>query len=173
MTDQSESILYKAIRHIKEMPTDEWKRLTMEFMDDQPYLNGFLINLSEEFGDEEHEALVRVAVMLHHAFKLADVPMRTIVQSTIDDVVRDKVREYEEMDEEDELGVDEMTRMSSSPRVFDDIRRFLKEELNNGIPRDLSEKQNLFLIVEVMIEAYELSAIIGDAYDKNQKENGN
>ena len=57
-----------AIARIRSLSPEEYGENLTVFMDEHPALFGFLLNLSEEFDDDEHEQLVRTAMLLREGF---------------------------------------------------------------------------------------------------------
>ena len=53
-----------AVHRVRTWTNEEYGQNLSAFMDEQPALFGFLLNLSEEFEDDEHEQLVRSALLL-------------------------------------------------------------------------------------------------------------
>lgn len=137
-----------------------------QFMDEQPVLFGFLLNLSEEFEDEEHDQLVRAALVLREGFAQMTLPLRTISNAVIEDVTREVT---EALEDQDAVADDEvMTREARSPYVYAEVRQFLHENMRQGLPADLVDRHNLMVVVDIMIGCFEEAIDLGDDQDPKQ-----
>lgn len=129
------------------------------FLDEQPHLLGFLFNLSEDFEEEEHEALLRTALLLNEGFTQAQLNVGLItehhLQIAIDDVTAQLDDLTELLEEDAELDLDRMVRVARSPFVFEEMRNFLHTELQNGLPEDQVQRHNLLVLIDVLIGAFE------------------
>jgi hypothetical protein len=124
-------------------------------MDEQPALFGFLLNLSEEFEDDEHEQLVRSALLLREGFRLAAIAVQPISNLVIEDVTRGVVEAFEALEAKDSMSVDTVTEASRSPFVFAEVRNFLHQELRKGLPEEQLQRHNLMLLIDILIGCFE------------------
>jgi hypothetical protein len=124
-------------------------------MDEQPALFGFLLNLSEEFEDDEHEQLVRSALLLREGFRLAAIAVQPISNLVIEDVTRGVVEAFEALEAKDSMSVDTVTKASRSPFVFSEVRNFLHQELRKGLPEEQLQRHNLMLLIDILIGCFE------------------
>ncbi|HAG06118.1 MAG TPA: hypothetical protein DCG68_04570 [Cryomorphaceae bacterium] len=131
-------------------------------MDEQPALFGFLLNLSEEFEDDEHEQLVRSALLLREGFRLAALRVLPISNLIIEDVTTGVVEAFESLEAEEVLDLDRVVAISRSPYVFAEVRNFLHQELRKGIPDTQLQQHNLMIVVDILIGCYEEAIEIPD-----------
>lgn len=123
----------------------EQGKLLLGILDDQPYLMGFLTNLSDDFPDEQHDALVESVVILINAFIEAGIPVGMVPAQLVEEVVKMKTEGEEEGGVLEDESVD-------SPLVFEDLRNRalfaaqLKGKENQG---------NFNLILDIIITCVE------------------
>lgn len=144
-----------AIHRVRSWSHEEYGQNLSAFMDEQPALFGFLLNLSEEFEDDEHEQLVRSALLLREGFRLAAIAVLPISNLVIEDVTRGVVEAFEALEANDGLSVDTLTEVSRSPFVFAEVRNFLHQELRKGLPEEQLQRHNLMLLIDILIGCFE------------------
>ena len=144
-----------AIARIRSMSDKEYGETLTVFMDEHPALFGFLMNLSEEFDDDEHEQLVRTAMLLREGFRLAALTINSITSVIIQDVTREVVENVEKIDSEDGPNLEEMVKVSRSPFVFSELRNFLHQELKSGRRERKGQQHNLMVLVDILIGCFE------------------
>jgi hypothetical protein len=144
-----------AIHRVRHWSHEEYGQNLSAFMDEQPALFGFLLNLSEEFEDDEHEQLVRSALLLREGFRLAAIAIKPISNLVIEDVTRGVVEAFEALEENDTMSVDTVTEASRSPFVFAEVRNFLHQELRKGLPAEQLQRHNLMLLIDILIGCFE------------------
>jgi len=97
---------------VRQWPHETYADRLSVFLDDQPHLLGFLFNLSEDFEEEEHEALLRTALLLNEGFAHAQLNVGLItehhLQIAIDDVTAQLDDLTELLEEDAELDLDRM-----------------------------------------------------------------
>lgn len=114
----SRDFVAEAIANYEGMPLEERSQLLLSILDDQPFLMGLITNLADDFSDTAHEALVESTVILINAFVSAGIPVGTIPQAIIDEVIEEKLEAYERLEHEDEV----VEEVRDSPLVFQDLR---------------------------------------------------
>ena len=152
-----------AIARIRSMSEKEYGENLTVFMDEHPALFGFLMNLSEEFDDDEHEQLVRTAMLLREGFRLAALTIQSITSVIIQDVTREVVENIEKIDSEDGPNMEEMVKISRSPFVFSELRNFLHQELKSGLRERKGQQHNLMVLVDILIGSFEEAIDIPEA----------
>ena len=144
---------------VRQWPHETYTERLSVFLDEQPHLLGFLFNLSEDFEEEEHEALLRTALLLNEGFAHAQLNVGLItehhLQIAIDDVTAQLDDLTEVLEEDAELDLDRMVRVARSPFVFEEMRTFLHTELQDGLPEDQVQRHNLLVLIDVLIGAFE------------------
>lgn len=69
---------------------DRVKRL-LDWGEEQPHLYGFLINLSDDFGDLSHNGLMYLPLILSEAFRRLGMPVHPIGAEILEEVLKDAV----------------------------------------------------------------------------------
>lgn len=151
-----------AIHRVRSWSHEEYGLNLAAFMDEQPALFGFLLNLSEEFEDDEHEQLVRSALLLREGFRLAALRVLPISNLIIEDVTTGVLEAFESLEAEEVLDLDRVVAISRSPYVFAEVRNFLHQELRKGIPDTQLQQHNLMIVVDILIGCYEEAIEIPD-----------
>ena len=152
-----------AIARIRSLSPEEYGENLTVFMDEHPALFGFLLNLSEEFDDDEHDQLVRTAMLLREGFRLAALNVQSITSVIIQDVTKEVVENIEKIDTPSGTPLDEMAKTSRSPFVFSELRNFLHQELKNGLRERKGQQHNLMVLVDVLIGCFEEAVEIPEA----------
>ena len=151
-----------AVHRVRSWSQEEYGLNLSAFMDEQPALFGFLLNLSEEFEDDEHEQLVRSALLLRQGFRLAALRVLPISNVVIEDVTTGVVEAFEALDLQEELDLERVVAVSRSPFVFAEVRNFLHQELRKGIPDAQLQQHNLMIVVDILIGCFEEALEIPD-----------
>lgn len=152
-----------AIHRVRSWTDQEYGLNLSAFMDEQPALFGFLLNLSEEFEDDEHDQLVRSALLLREGFRLAALRVTPITNLIIEDVTTGVVEAFEKLEEKEvEIDLDAVVALSRSPYVFAEVRNFLHQELRKGIPDTQLQKHNLMIVIDILIGCFEEALEIPD-----------
>ena len=151
-----------AVHRVRSWSQEEYGLNLSAFMDEQPALFGFLLNLSEEFEDDEHEQLVSSALLLREGFRLAALRVLPISNVVIEDVTTGVVEAFEALDLQEELDLERVVAVSRSPFVFAEVRNFLHQELRKGIPDAQLQQHNLMIVVDILIGCFEEALEIPD-----------
>src|SRR5690606_10460156 len=118
----------------------------VQILEDQPILMGFITNLSDDFSESEHEVLVDSAVILINAFVSAGIPVEMISHQLVEEVIREKVDEYEEKEEGSVLDEEQMKEIADSPLVFEDLKN--RAIFKSNLPEEnLVQKQNFGIVL--------------------------
>ena len=137
--------------------------ITLSFLPKSIIQTVFLLNLSEEFDDDEHEQLVRTAMLLREGFRLAALNVQSITSVIIQDVTKEVVENIEKIDTPGGAPLDEMVKTSRSPFVFSELRNFLHQELKNGLRERKGQQHNLMVLVDILIGCFEEAVEIPEA----------
>mgnify|MGYP000547623372 CR=1 FL=1 len=146
-----------SIADYEAMKDSERGQLLGQILEDQPMLMGFLTNLADDFSDSEHETLVDSAVILINAFIAAGIPVKTVPDGLIKEVIEEKVTRFEELSPENEAEEEKWNELSDSPVVLQDLRARalvksdLREESTLG-------QQNFLLILDAVLAMIERTA---------------
>ena len=139
------------------MRNTERGMLLAQILEDQPMLMGFLTNLADDFSDSEHESLVDSSVILINAFVAAGIPVPTVADAMIKEVIEEKVAQYEDLVANEELSDEDMSSISDSPVVLQDLRTraLIKSDLNQ---EGALGQQNFLLILDAVLAMVERTA---------------
>ncbi len=159
----SRDFIAEAIADYEALASKERSQLLLSILDDQPYLMGFITNLSDDFSDSAHASLVESVVILINAFISAGIPVGVIPQAIIDEVIEEKVEEYESkaIDKDEQV-------LSDSPLVFEDLRN--RALFHSDVPRnDQLMAHNFELVLNTIVSTVERSV----SAEINSKPSGN
>lgn len=155
-----ESLINKAILEIRRMTPEQIQERMDIMLDEQPYLMGFLYNLDDDFDEEIHQALIRVCALLYSAFSMAEIEVGLISPAILESVINEKVEEYNTLSERDELVEENLHEVARSPMVFDELRKYVHDEINHHVAHEALQVHNISLMIDVLIGVMEESAII-------------
>ncbi len=155
MKHPNKDFIAESIADYEAMKQEERAKLLVHILEDQPVLMGFITNLSDDFSESEHEALVDSAVILINAFVSAGVPVSMVPHQMLEEVINERVDAYEEKVEkiEDDL----VKEVTDSPLVFEDLRNraLFKSDIAT---EDLALRQRFSMILDTVIAIIERSA---------------
>lgn len=160
MKQPKKDFIAEAIADYEAMTASEQGKMVVQVLEDQPILMGFITNLADDFSDAEHEALVDSAVILINAFISAGIPVEMVPHQMMEEVIEDRVDSYEKKAEEkDELKPEDLSQVSDSPLVFEDLRnRALFKIREKG--EDTKLNPAFILILDTIIAIIERSVAI-------------
>jgi len=154
MKHPNKDFVAEAIADYEAMSAEEQGKLLIQVMEDQPVLMGFLTNLSDDFTDDQHSALVDSVVILINAFVAAGIPISMIPQAMLEEVINDRADVYEK--HADDIDEDVVKEVSDSPMVFEDLRN--RALFKSDIAEDnFAERQRFSLILDTLIAIIERS----------------
>ncbi len=149
------SFFSQSAQYLRELTEEQYAAVLALFLDEQPHLTGFLINLSDDFEDDEHDALMRTVLVLNESFRRAAVSVGLISHHMLQVAIDDVTSQIEGLSEADKLELNELAKSSRSPFVFQELQAFLHQELRRGLPQDEVQQHNLLVLVDVLIGAFE------------------
>lgn len=147
----------ESIADYEAMSPGERGKLLSQILEDQPMLMGFLTNLADDFSDSEHEALVDSTVILINAFVASGIPIKTVPDQLIKEVIEEKVDLFEAQNLESSTEDAAIDSLSDSPKVLVDLRNRalfhsdLKQESSLG-------RVNFLLILDAILSMVERMA---------------
>ncbi len=147
----------EAIADYEAMSPKEQGQLVVQILEDQPILMGFITNLADDFTDSEHEALVDSAVILINSFVAAGIPVQMVPHQMVEEVINEKVENYDRKAEKDELTGTAVLDISDSPLVFEDLknRAIFKSNLAEKME---AERHSFNVVLDALISIIERSA---------------
>lgn len=168
MQDLKRDHLAVSIADYEGLKAEERGLLLGRIMEDQPMLMGFLTNLADDFTDSEHEVLVDSAVILINAFVGVGIPIKTMPDPLIKEVIEEKVSQYEDNLQRMEAGEEELSALSDSPVVFEDLRNraLFKSDLSEA---SAQEQHNFLLVLEAVLAMVERMASLVIAEKENDE----
>lgn len=157
MKHPNKDFVAEAIADYEAMPAEAQGKLLIQVMEDQPVLMGFLTNLSDDFSDDQHAALVDSVVILINAFVAAGIPISMIPHAMLEEVIHDRADVYEK--HADEIDADVVKEVSDSPMVFEDLRNraLFKSDIAED---DFAERQRFNLILDTLVAIIERSVSV-------------
>jgi hypothetical protein len=140
-----------------------------QVLEDQPYLMGFVTNLADDFSEKEHEALVDSVLILINAFIATGIPVDTIPDPMIQEVLQEKIEAYEAMADKGEVKAHEVSELADSPLTFEDLRHraLAKSDLAQ---ESVVAQYNFMLVLDALITIVERSILAQDPADKDQND---
>lgn len=153
MALESKDILEQSLRDFHLLSPDMQARLMDDFLEEQPYLTGFLYNLTEDFGEHQLEALMSASLALGKSFLQAGLVLARVEQEVLTAVIEDKVAAYEVL-AQSEMPIEfpALLELSSSPLVTAGLLEYI---LNRSGEDELDP--DLVLVVDIVISAMEQS----------------
>lgn len=157
MSKTQRDLIAESIADYEAMKDPERGKLLGRIMEDQPMLMGFLTNLADDFSDSEHETLVDSTLIVINAFVAAGIPIKTVPDGLIKEVIEEKVDKYENRDPEELLDPEALKNIADSPIVFEDLRNraLFKSDLKKDNPLG---QQNFLLILDAILTMIERMA---------------
>ena len=127
-------------------------------MDEQPHLMGFLFNLDEDFSEDEHTYILKSAIVIRDVFISAGIPLDVVHNSSIEQIVEDRVEHYNRLVEEDRNDAETWELEAFSPMLYSFIMNQNKEI---GL-----QNQQQSLVLDVIIGLFEEAAASQENKDK-------
>lgn len=145
-------------QHLHGISDEDFGKRISALMDEQPHLVGFIFNLDEEFTEEEHQELIKAAIVIRDVFVSAGMPLNMVVGPEIDAVIEEEVEQFSQFADE-EVSLEAMAANCSSPDLF---RSILK-----NIAMKKEALHNMGLILSVIIRLFEEAA--GNKNENDEK----
>lgn len=157
MKQPKKDFVAEAIADYEAMSQEEQGQMLVQILEDQPILMGFITNLADDFSETAHSAIVDSAVILINAFIAAGIPVQMIPHQLVEEVIDEKVKSYEEKEQQNALDLETMMELSDSPLVFQDLknRAFFKSNLKE---QDRVTLQNFNIVLDTIISLIERAA---------------
>lgn len=157
MSEIQRDHIAESIADFEAISAKEKAALLGQIMEDQPMIFGFLMNLADDFSDDEHEALIDSIMIVINAFIAAGISINTIPDELIKEVIEEKVKKYDELEKQNKSGVEVAGGISDSPKVFQDLynRALFKTKLKD---MEVADQQNFYLILDTLLTLIERMA---------------
>ena len=140
------SPLMADVRHwFLELKESERTERLLEWGEEQPHLYGFIINLADDFTTEEHHALSYLPLVLEEAFRRMGLPVISVPSDKLEEAIKSFVDEDGKLIERDNEG---------SVRMPDELRA-IWEHLSDQPAGSMADRQDVTLITEILVTAYE------------------
>jgi len=138
-------------------------------LEDQPYLMGFVTNLADDFSEKEHEALVDSVLILINAFIATGIPVDTIPDALIQEVLKEKIDAYEAMADKGAVKAHAVSELADSPLTFEDLRQ--RALTKSDLAQESAVAQyNFMLVLDALITIVERSLLARGRTDKDQND---
>lgn len=135
------------------------------FLDEQPYLVGFLFNIEEDFEEESHELLMRAALAFHISLADAGLFFKIITPQMLEETLNSNLAVFESLTNDDgELDEAALLQKSSSPVALQSLMTFIADNTED-LP--ISEYYGVLLILSAVIEVFELAATVSNPEGEN------
>jgi len=156
MKHPNKDFVAEAIADYEAMSAEDQGKLVVQVLEDQPILMGFITNLADDFSESEHEALVDSTVILINAFISAGIPIEMVSHQMAEEVIREKVDDYEERAEANLLDNESIKEISDSPIVFEDLKN--RALFKSDMSEKSENKNNFSIVLDTVIAMVERSA---------------
>lgn len=160
MTTVKKDFVALAIFDYEALSDAQQGKLILDILVDQPVLMGFITNLSDDFGDDEHETLVDSLAILINAFIGAGIPVDMIPQEIVDEVIEEKVRGYEKLKKEEENDEAAEEGLVDSPMVYEDLKARAAIKCKFAV-NDIQSRTNFNMVLNTIISIVERSISYG------------
>jgi len=119
----------------------ERSQFVLDWSDDQPFLFGFLINLSDEFPEEVHEAFFDIVLQLSELFRRTGLPLHPISEQVLTEVLQEAA---------------DLKSMESSPLMVNELLQSLEQASGQALdhPRERAQAR---VVLRTLIECFERS----------------
>ncbi len=119
-----------------------------QLMDEQPHAMGFLFNLDEDFTEEEHNYILKSAIVVRDVFISAGIPFDVVYTDKIEEIIAELVKTYDKLAEKEETNLlKNWIENANSPILFDSVLQ------HNPAQTDV--QQEMALIIDLIIGIFE------------------
>ncbi|MBI1316491.1 hypothetical protein GC167_06485 [bacterium] len=119
----------------------ERSRFILDWSDDQPYLFGFLINLSDEFPEAVHEALFDAVLQLSETFRRTGLQVHPISEQVLTEVLEEAAN---------------LESVESSPMMINELQMSIEQVSGQSID-DPKMVEQIRIVLRTLIECFERS----------------
>lgn len=154
---EQRGIIDRFFKELDELSSADFGQRISVFTDEQPHLSGFLFNLDEDFSESDHDRILKTAIVVRDVLVGAGAPLEMVNNEIIEQVIGEKVEQYDLLGEE-EYPIQKYVDMASSPQMFASI-----------LANNAGANENLYLITDVIISVLEESAV---RMNKDQNKGG-
>ena len=128
-------------------PQEMGQRIS-QLMDEQPHAMGFLFNLDEDFSEDEHNFILKSAVVIRDVFISAGIPFDLVYADKIEEIVQELVSAYDKLAETDGTNnFKSWVENANSPVLFESV---LKHN-----PAKTDVEQEMALVIDLIIGIFE------------------
>jgi hypothetical protein len=141
----------EVVRKLRAMPEAQYEDLLSGFLEEQPYLGGFLLNLDGDFSEPEMDRLYETALALNLGFKTSGLTMGMVLDGHLEGIIQEITPRYEALGET-AIDFNAVIAASDSPKSLQDLFAIMEAGL---IETAEIQKLNRLMVVEVMVKAFE------------------
>lgn len=154
MAEQTLDVLQRVIQDFHAQSPERQAEMMDDFLEEQPYLGGFLYNLEEDFEEQQLEAMVESALCLKRSLQLAGMPVALVEPETLTQTIEERVAAYEAFaDSGEEVSYDSLLKLCASPLVMTALVNYVESQREEGGDQDPDQ----VLVLDIIITALEES----------------
>ena len=154
------SLLQRVLADLENLKESDYQKYISDFLEEQPFLLGLLYNLDEDFPENEHDYLVKSAVMIHLGFKALQIQVGMVQSAVLSNVLEEKIMQYEELAANGAFDYKTITSSSDNPNTLATFISFFDEVDHEGMPIDPMRRLNFIMMLDVIISATELAVVV-------------
>ena len=149
-------LMGEVVHKLRTMPESQYENLLATFLEEQPYLGGFMLNLDGDFSEPEMDRLYETALALNLGFKTSGLEMGMILDAHLESIIAAITPRYEQLEDDEVIDFQEFIVESDNPKALQDLFAILETGMIETAP---IQKLNRLMVVEVLIKAFEEGAI--------------
>ncbi|MCC5915737.1 MAG: hypothetical protein JJU02_00265 [Cryomorphaceae bacterium] len=150
-----DDILSVALDQISRWDDTDYDKNTQILLDEQPYLFRFVMNLVEDFQEEDIEFFILTLMSLQLGFKIRGIPLNISSAETIEKKVKSMVTRYDNIEYQEEISIDDIYASAENPKVLQQFFEIYMSDFLREERIGMAEVLNLLLVIEVIIGAVE------------------
>lgn len=135
----------------------DYEKDLSQLLDEEPYLMGFLFNISDDFTEQSHELLLRSTLALRQSLLNSGLFFNMISPNELEEVISQNIKQFDELLGEEDFDADLIYSHASSPVVLKELTNFITLNTSDEEPNAASTEK-LMLVLSSIIELFERSA---------------
>jgi hypothetical protein len=159
MNTPPNDMLSIALEKISRWDDKDYDQNAQLLLDEQPFLMRFVMNLADDFEEEDIEFFILSLMSVQLGFKMRGIPLNIARPEMIEKKVEAMVKRYDEIDEREEVSIEDIYGDAENPRVLQQLFEVYLSDFLRGEKIGMAEVLNLLLVIEVIVGAVEESTI--------------
>lgn len=147
--------LKESILEVEGWSTDYYQRAFNDFLDQQPYIVGTLMDADEGMEEGTHSWMLKAALTLKWSFQKMGWRATMLSEEKWIGILEKKMEVYEEHQEENGLDIETLVKLSSSPNTLSELYLYIVE--NNATDAEVSG--NILFLLDCTVEAMEMAVL--------------